>query len=99
MNLKLSKTDNQSLISHVSGMYFRQHIEELLLRVRSENAEVKEILRNVVEFDPDDDGTTWLGIYNKKSHPFFYIGIQLTEKKHPRYEMYVQAAWLERSAA
>ena len=97
MNLTLPKTDDPLIANHVEGMRFRANIEGLLKRVREGNPELKGLLKSKAEYERYDKlGETWLGLYNKDTQPFLYIGIQLTDHDKPRYEMFVQVAWPNR---
>jgi hypothetical protein len=92
MNLRIPKVDDAQLTNYLQGMDFRKSIEALLTRVRKTNSELKKRLKTRVTFDYDKNGV-FLGIYHKKSKPYFYIGVLLREKEEPRYDMLIEAAW------
>jgi hypothetical protein len=88
VSMTIPRTNDESIRNCVEGMKLRTSLETILVEARNEYAKHK-LSRNI-SFDCDDNGESWLGLYNKDTD-FLYIGFKLTARNGvPDFRMLVQ---------
>jgi|ERR1051325_1936578 hypothetical protein len=74
----IPKINGETLAAQLQGIKLRESLAKMLQNIRDEHG--KHRLGKEVTFDQDDDGSLWLGLYNRNG-AYFYLGFKLATTK------------------